>query len=134
LAADYVARDICLSGVCPEGFLNGRCREPSHWAAVRASPSADAEPRDPNRKAMTMAHLLQTAGYNMGHAITHTDAAKKLAGADGGEETDLQFNLDHASHHLAETQDHLKRLMDHIKEHYPQEAAELKKLEKTEVT
>lgn len=118
----------CYSSVCPEGGAWGECLESSHWTERK---NAD----DPSRVPMTTAHLLQTAGYNLGHAIVHTAAASKLAKveANGGPETDMQFNLEHATHHLGEVQDHLKRLVDHVREHYPDVSAQLGKLEKVEV-
>jgi hypothetical protein len=37
--------------------------------------------------------------------------------------------MEHANHHLGEAQDHAVRLMEHIREHYPDEAAELEQVE-----
>jgi len=77
---------------------------------------------------MTLAHLLQTAGYNLGHAITHLDAAMKPKSP-----ADQQFNLEHCQHHLDEVQDHLGRAIEQIQKHFPGLAKELDEVVKAEV-
>lgn len=125
-------RQLCFSSVCPDGGRDGVCAEPTHWVnkddlwevgRQHYGGSGQASTRVP----MTTAHLMQTVAYNIGHAITHNKAA-----LDASDKNDRQFNLEHTDHHLEEAQDHLLRLMEHIREHYPKEAAELDTVEQAE--
>lgn len=122
-------RRVCTSSVCPDGGRDIVCAEPSHWRRPdeddRQHYGAGGTPS--TRVPMTTAHLMQTVAYNLGHAITHNKAA-----LDADSAKDRQFNLEHTDHHLAEAQDHLLRLMDHVREHYPKEAAELDTVEQAE--
>lgn len=130
----FKERQLCLSGVCPDGNRDGVCAEPGHWvskddlwgSADGARQHYGGEPS--TRIPMTTAHLMQTAGYNLGHALTHLNAAMDKTGGP----KDTKFNMEHAHHHLEEAQDHLTRLVQHIRDHYPKEAAELETVEKAE--
>jgi len=123
LGYDGHERRRCQYTLCPEGRMWGICPQPAHWQ--RQAPKYGSV--SSTRKEMTFAHLLQTAGYNLGHAMTHIDAAMKPKSP-----SDQKFNLEHAKHHMDEVQDHLSRLIEHIRKHYPAEAKELDNVLKAE--
>lgn len=121
-----VERRKCFHRPCPEGGIWGVCGEAAHWAE-------ELRQHDPKtgvsstRKDMTTAHLAGTAEYNLAHAIVHIQAALKPKSP-----KDQQFNLEHADHHVHEAQDHLSRLIDHMKAHYPPISKEFDNLDLAE--
>lgn len=72
----------------------------------------------------TTAHLIQTAGHEIGHVVTHIAQAKKSKSKKA-----IKFNLDHASKHTGGVQDHIQRVIDHLHNNYPGISKKMKELE-----
>lgn len=101
----------------------------SQWFVVPSVRSAsDGGGVSSTRPDMTTAHLAQSVGFHLGHLAAHLMAALHPKSPD-----DRQFNLEHALVHQGEAQDHLERLMEHLRQHYPGVAAELDRLLGAEV-
>jgi hypothetical protein len=85
-----------------------------------------AETRDnvpaPDR-ARTTAHLAHTVLSAAGHVARHVYAAQRADSADS-----TAFNLKHAATHIAEVQEHARKLIAHLEKYDPDVAAELGRL------
>ena len=125
MTTDYaIARQECLSPVCPEGAIWGHCHEPSHWPEEGRQDYSPKGGVSSTRTAMTTAHLAHTSAYNLAHVITHLDAAMHPKGP-----KDQQFNLEHVDHHVEQVRDHLERLIQHLRDNYPEEGKALDELD-----
>lgn len=62
----------------------------------------------------TTAHLIQTSGHELGHVAAHIAQAQKSK-----TKAAVKFNLEHAAKHVGGVQDHIQRVVDHIKGNYP---------------
>lgn len=74
---------------------------------------------------ISTAHLLHTIGYNVVHAMRHLDEASNVDKKPG----DRMFDIQHAQNHIAEAQEHVIKLSQHLEKNYPAEGAELKKMD-----
>lgn len=77
-------------------------------------------------KVATLAHLINTAGHHISHTIRHIEAMKRSVTPE-----QRKFNLDHLETHANGAAEHIQKVMNHLKDNYPAESAELAKLEAT---
>jgi hypothetical protein len=77
-------------------------------------------------KVGTLAHLVNTAGHHISHALRHAEALKRSVTPQQRE-----FNLDHLITHANGAAEHIQKIMNHLNDNYPAEAQELAKLEAT---
>lgn len=95
-------------------------RAASTQAQMAHGNSPDAKTPDPP---MTIAHLLNTAVNAAGHVDRHLAFAHKTEGAD------QKYNLDHATKHMEDLQDHLHRGVATLNANYPDIGSEYQKLD-----
>lgn len=78
----------------------------------------------PTDKNATTAHLIQTAGHELGHVAAHVSQAMKSK-----KKKATKFNLEHAAKHVGGAQDHIQRVVDHLVKEEPRIAKHLNSLE-----
>jgi len=84
-----------------------------------------AQSVNPEAKAASFAHLLQTIKYDGAHARRHS-----IAMLTGTDEAAWKFDADHAEKHMRGAREHASKLAEHLSDNYPREAELLKGLEK----
>lgn len=68
----------------------------------------------PQDRDATTAHLIQTAGHEIGHVAAHLNQLKKSK-----KKPAQKFNLEHASKHIGGAQDHIQRVVKHLTKEAP---------------
>jgi hypothetical protein len=115
-------RDPCECRRISE-FWERRATMPTLMDDLKQPGKAASDQETPDR-AVTTAHLLATVNAEHGHAARHMHTAMETSGAA------RQYNLVHASRHLASAIEHSSRLTAHVKRNYPEEGKEIDNLEK----
>ena len=85
-----------------------------------------AKSTSPKDKIGTTAHLIETTGHHLAHTIRHSKQLKKSK-----TKKQREFNHEHLHTHLKGAAEHVQKLVDHLKDNYPQEAKELQTLEQS---
>lgn len=87
------------------------------------APKTGEKSANPKQKASTTAHLLETTAHQLAHTIRHHESEKSSKGSA------KLLDHEHEGTHLYGADEHVQKLLAHIKANYPAESAELKKLE-----
>jgi len=70
-------------------------------------------------KHKTLAHLIETTGHQISHASQHLDSLYKSK-----TQAERDFHYQHARTHTDGAQEHVQKLVDHIRDNYPQAGKE----------
>jgi len=80
----------------------------------------------PDHRATSTAHLIQTLGYHLGHAIRHAQVMQ----SENDQPAMYNFDAEHCATHAGGALEHIRKLSDHIRDNYPDEARWLAGLQK----
>lgn len=89
------------------------------------APKTGSKSANPQQKASTTAHLLETTAHQAAHTQRHLVALKKNKGKAKA------LDQEHAETHMNGTIEHVQKLMKHVQANYPSEGKELGKLQDT---
>ncbi len=89
------------------------------------APKTGDKSANPQQKAATTAHLIETTAHHAAHSKRHLVALKKAKGKAA------LLDHEHAMTHMNGTIEHVQKLMKHVKSNYPKENKELGNLQDT---